>query len=131
MRNIKYFLLVFFLMCSGCVFVDYNACGEGIPPKKADADIKKMFESCSSRTGSFLGDRSRLYYAAYAEGNHAEQKARENVAEKIRKDIVGKKYISVPLYHLELFKHFRYGDHYWGIYFIPAGEYRALRRKYR
>ena len=124
-------LACFFLMCSACVPIRYNACNEAIPPEKADTDIKRLFNGCSLETGAFLGDRSRRYYVAYAEGDDAEQTARKRVAEKIRKDVTGKRHVSIPLYELRLFKHFRYGKHYWGIFFIPQAEFETLRKKYR
>ena len=130
MRKFKLLFLSVLLLCQSCTIVQYNYCGEGIPPEKADADIKKLFKNCSFSTGISLGDKSRLYYAAYAEGRDAEQQARNRVTEKIREDIVGKRNINIPLYDLELFKHFRYGDHYWGIYFIPRKEFDFLRNKY-
>ena len=130
MRKIKRLFLFFFLLCPGCALIQYNSCGEGIPPENADADFKRLFKNCSSSTGVSLGDKFRLYYVAYAEGNDAEQKARRIVAEKIRRDITGKRRMNIPLYNLEAFKHFRYGDHFWGIYFIPRKEHDFLRKKY-
>lgn len=130
MSGIKLSLMLVFLLCQGCSLIRYNACGEGVPPEKADPDIKRMFEYCAPRTGDPLGDRSRLYYAVYTEGRDAEERARQNVAETIRRDITGKRVINIPLYDLELFKHYRYGDHFWGIYYIPRKEYNTLRRKY-
>ena len=118
------------VLLQGCVSVEHNFCGEGIPPEKADIDIKMLFKDCSSSTGVALGDRSRLYYAAYAEGRDAERQAHEIVAEKIRRDITGNRRINIPLYGLERFKHFLYGDHFWGIYFIPRKEYDVLHKKY-
>ena len=130
MRKVKLLFMSAFLLCQSCTFIQYNSCGEGIPPEKADADIQKQFKKCSSSKGVNLGDKSRLYYTAYAEGVNAEQRARQIVTEKIRQDISGKGRINIPLYDLESFKHFRYGDHFWGIYFIPRKEYDSLRRKY-
>lgn len=130
MRSIKPLLLFVFLACQGCAFIQYNYCGEGIPPEKADEDMKRLFQSCSSSNGVSLGDRSRLYYAAYAEGRDAERRAQEIAAEKIRSDVTGKRKINIPLYGLERFKHFRSGNHFWGIYFIPRKEYNFLRKKY-
>ena len=106
MGKIKPLSMLVLLLCQGCASVGYNYCGEGIPPEKADADIKRLFQGCSPSTGVSLGDKSRFYYAVYAEGRDAEESARRNVAEKIRKDVVGSRYINIPLYDLELFKHF-------------------------
>ena len=130
MRKTKFFLVFVFLLCSGCTSIQYNFCKEGIPPEKADKEIKRLFKNCSSLADISLGDKSRRYYAAYAEGRDAEYRAYQIVAERIRHDIVGQRKLSVPLYGLELFKHFRYNEHYWGIWFIPESEYKTLRRRY-
>lgn len=130
MRKIRFCLALVLLMCSGCVFIQYNDCNEAVPPENADTDIKRLFKRCSSSTGVRLHDKSRLYYAAYAEGHDAEHRARQIATEKIRRSIVGKRYITIPLYGLKLFKHFLYDNHYWGIYFITRKEYDVLRQKY-
>lgn len=130
MRKTKLLPVFVLLLCSGCASVQYNFCNEGIPPEKADADIKRLFKTCSAMADIALGDKSRRYYAAYAQGKNAEQEAALSVAARIRRDIVGRRKISIPLYSLELFKHFHYNEHYWGIWFISASEYTSLKKKY-
>lgn len=130
MRGIKLLFLSVLLFCSGCVSIQYNFCGEGIPPKKAESDIKRLFKDCSILADTNLGDKFRRYYAAYAYGKDAEQQAKQNVVERIRRDIIGSRKISFPLYGLEHFKHFHYNKHYWGIWFIPTSEYNLLKNKY-
>ena len=130
------------LLCAGCApTVEHRYCNgrwEGIPPENADEDILRIFKDCSPEKGVFLNDSTRRYYAAYAETRRPqydyERKARKTVTEKIRADITGKKSANIPLYDLKLFKHFIYENDvvsYWGIYFIPEMEYKALRKKYR
>lgn len=130
MRKTKLLLIFIFLLCSGCTSIQYNFCNEGIPPGKADKEIKRLFKNCSSSTDMSLGDKSRRYYAAYAKGKNAEEQARQTVAARIRRDIVGQRKTNIPLYGLELFKHFRYNEHYWEIWYIPAREYNILKKKF-
>ena len=142
MSPVKTVFSFLFLFCAGCgTNIRHRYCfgqWEGIPPETADEDIRKMFTDCAPKGGTFLNDNTRRYYAVYEETakveHNVQRKARQAVTKKIRADITGKQTSNIPLYDLKLFKHFVYEDennHYWGIYYIPEMEYKALRKKYR